>query len=91
MLLLLSVQACCGVLLPLQERASYAEPASCRVLERSVFSDSLVFVRAMATSGDMNDTHLAIYKSWFKTIVEVSSPDNPALNSKGCRLCKNRE
>lgn len=36
-----------------------------RVLERSIFSDRLVFVRAMHEAGYMGDLELRLYDSWF--------------------------
>ncbi len=36
-----------------------------RVLERSIFSDRLVFVRAMHEAGFMGDLELRLYDSWF--------------------------
>ncbi|GFH27172.1 predicted protein [Haematococcus lacustris] len=44
-----------------QERDSYVQPAPCRVLERSVFSDRMVFVRAGHAAGYITDTELSIY------------------------------
>jgi deoxyadenosine/deoxycytidine kinase len=35
-----------------------------RVLERSIFSDRMVFVRAMHEAGHMGDLELSVYDSW---------------------------
>lgn len=43
-----------------------------RVMERSVFSDRMVFVRAVRESGWMGDVELAVYDSWFNPILEQS-------------------
>jgi deoxyadenosine/deoxycytidine kinase len=40
-------------------------PAINRLLERSIFSDRMVFVRAVHAAKYMNDTELAIYDSWW--------------------------
>ncbi len=47
-----------------QERESYTAAAMCRLLERSVFSDKMVFVRSVHALQYMSDTELAIYNSW---------------------------
>ena len=44
--------------LPLQERDSYSK-SMCRLLERSVFSDRMVFVRAVHKSKFINDTEVS--------------------------------
>ena len=43
---------------PLQERDSYSK-SMCRLLERSVFSDRMVFVRAVHKSKFINDTEVS--------------------------------
>lgn len=48
----------------LQERESYTAPEPCRLLERSIFSDRMVFVRAVHAAKFMNDTELSIYDAW---------------------------
>ncbi|KAJ9513220.1 hypothetical protein QJQ45_029519 [Haematococcus lacustris] len=52
-----------------QERDSYVQPAPCRVLERSVFSDRMVFVRAGHAAGYITDTELSIYDAWFDPVL----------------------
>jgi deoxyadenosine/deoxycytidine kinase len=47
-----------------QERESYSDPLMNRLLERSIFSDRMVFVRAVHAARYMSDTELAIYDSW---------------------------
>eukprot|EP00878_Enallax_costatus_P013182 GHUV01013779.1.p1 GENE.GHUV01013779.1~~GHUV01013779.1.p1 ORF type:complete len:438 (+),score=151.09 GHUV01013779.1:893-2206(+) len=56
----------------LQERNSASMPKPVRVMERSVFSDRMVFVRAVRESGWMGDVELAVYDSWFNPILEQS-------------------
>lgn len=41
-------------------------------MERSVFSDRMVFVRAVKESGWMGDVELAVYDSWFGPILDTS-------------------
>jgi hypothetical protein len=48
-----------------QERESYARSSKARLLERSVFSDRMVFVRALRASQDLQQHELTIYDSWF--------------------------
>ncbi len=48
-----------------QERDTYGSSSKARILERSVFSDRMVFVRAVKASGDLQDHELAIYDAWF--------------------------
>lgn len=53
------------------ERDSYHNDVGVeRVLERSVFSDRLVFVKAVHRGGQMNDAELAVYDSWFDPLLE---------------------
>lgn len=54
----------------LQERESYSK-SMCRLLERSVFSDRMVFVRAVHKSKFLSDTELAIYDSWFEPVLHT--------------------
>ena len=42
-----------------------------RLLERSVFSDRMVFVRAVHEAQYMSDLELSVYDSWFEPIVDV--------------------
>lgn len=53
-----------------QERESYSQ-SMCRLLERSIFSDRMVFVKAVHKSKFMNDTELAIYDSWFDPMLKT--------------------
>ena len=46
-----------------------------RLMERSVFSDRLVFVEALSDDRMLSDTELAIYKNWFEFMLE----DKPQL------------
>ena len=48
----------------LQERGTRAGSSPLRVLERSIFSDRMVFVRAMHEAGTMEDCELELYDSW---------------------------
>ena len=54
-----------------QERDTYNTATVCRALERSVFSDRMVFVRAVHAAKFMSDTELAIYDSWFDPILNT--------------------
>ncbi|KAG2426957.1 hypothetical protein HXX76_012742 [Chlamydomonas incerta] len=53
----------------LQERTTYGSTSKARLLERSVFSDRMVFVRAVHASRDLADHELAIYDAWFGPIL----------------------
>ena len=53
----------------MQERDSSAGTSPMRLLERSVFSDRMVFVRAVHEARWMSDMELAIYDSWFDPVV----------------------
>ncbi|GLI67794.1 hypothetical protein VaNZ11_012080 [Volvox africanus] len=53
----------------LQERETYGSTDKARILERSVFSDRMVFVRAVHASCDLADHELAIYDAWFGPIL----------------------
>jgi len=55
----------------MQERDSYTNSQMCRLLERSVFSDRMVFVRAVHAAKFMSDTELAIYDSWFTPVLNT--------------------
>jgi hypothetical protein len=53
-----------------QERNSRGCGKDHRLLERSVFSDRMVFVRAVVDAQWMTPMELAIYDSWFAPLVE---------------------
>lgn len=63
----------------LQERNSQNISRPVRLIERSVFSDRMVFVRAVKESGWMGDVELAVYDSWFGPILD----SNPSLVPDG--------
>jgi len=48
-----------------KDRAARASAKPLHVLERSIFSDRMVFVRAMHDAGFMGDLELSVYDSWF--------------------------
>lgn len=48
-----------------KDRLARASSKPLRVLERSIFSDRMVFVRAMHEAGFMGDLELSVYDSWF--------------------------
>jgi hypothetical protein len=50
-----------------QEKSDNARPL--RLMERSVFSDRMVFVRAVHEAKFMSDMEISIYDSWFDPIV----------------------
>eukprot|EP00200_Dunaliella_tertiolecta_P006514 CAMPEP_0202345090 /NCGR_PEP_ID=MMETSP1126-20121109/4476_1 /ASSEMBLY_ACC=CAM_ASM_000457 /TAXON_ID=3047 /ORGANISM="Dunaliella tertiolecta, Strain CCMP1320" /LENGTH=549 /DNA_ID=CAMNT_0048936341 /DNA_START=235 /DNA_END=1885 /DNA_ORIENTATION=+ len=54
-----------------QERESYIAPEPCRLLERSIFCDRMVFVRACHAAKFMNDTELSIYDAWFDPVLNT--------------------
>lgn len=56
----------------LQERHSAHIRQPVRLMERSVFSDRMVFVRAVRESGWMGDVELAVYDSWFDPILDTT-------------------
>lgn len=63
----------------MQERESAAGSSALRLLERSVFSDRMVFVRAVHEARWMSDMELDIYDSWFDPVVSAL----PALAPDG--------
>ena len=63
----------------MQERESAAGASPLRLLERSVFSDRMVFVRAVHEARWMSDMELDIYDSWFDPVVSAL----PALAPDG--------
>ncbi|CAL1409950.1 unnamed protein product [Linum trigynum] len=55
----------------MQERESSIGLKPLRLLERSVFSDRMVFVRAVHEAKWMNEMEISIYDSWFDPVVSV--------------------
>ena len=55
----------------LQERNSSDGSAPLRLLERSVFTDRMVFVRAVHEARWMTDMEICIYDSWFDPVVSA--------------------
>ncbi|KAH7568213.1 hypothetical protein JRO89_XS07G0262000 [Xanthoceras sorbifolium] len=55
----------------MQERDSSAGIKPLRLMERSVFSDRMVFVRAVHEAKYMNEMEISIYDSWFDPVVSV--------------------
>ncbi|WCJ44257.1 P-loop containing nucleoside triphosphate hydrolases superfamily protein [Euphorbia peplus] len=55
----------------MQERESSAGVKPLRLMERSVFSDRMVFVRAVHEAKWMNEMEINIYDSWFDPVVSV--------------------
>lgn len=53
----------------MQERESSAGIKPLRLMERSVFSDRMVFVRAVHEANWMNEMEISIYDSWFDPVV----------------------
>ncbi|KAK8947525.1 hypothetical protein KSP40_PGU014726 [Platanthera guangdongensis] len=53
----------------MQERDSAAGIKPLRLMERSVFSDRMVFVRAVHEANWMNEMEISIYDSWFDPVV----------------------
>ncbi|GAB4861451.1 hypothetical protein Ancab_036653 [Ancistrocladus abbreviatus] len=53
----------------MQERESSAGIKPLRLMERSVFSDRMVFVRAVHEAKWMNEMEISIYDSWFDPVV----------------------
>ncbi|GFY96861.1 P-loop containing nucleoside triphosphate hydrolases superfamily protein [Actinidia rufa] len=52
-----------------QERESSGGIKPLRLMERSVFSDRMVFVRAVHDANWMNEMEISIYDSWFDPVV----------------------
>jgi hypothetical protein len=64
-----------------------------RLLERSVFSDRMVFVRAVHEAKCMSDAELSVYDSWFSPMVEAIPslvPDGFIYLRADPRTCLNR-
>ncbi|KAK6932073.1 Deoxynucleoside kinase domain [Dillenia turbinata] len=55
----------------MQERESSGGVKPLRLMERSVFSDRMVFVRAVHEAKWMNEMEISIYDSWFDPVVSV--------------------
>lgn len=55
----------------MQEQESAAGLKPLRLMERSVFSDRMVFVRAVHEAKWMNEMEISIYDSWFNPVVSV--------------------
>ncbi|CAH9126289.1 unnamed protein product [Cuscuta epithymum] len=53
----------------MQERESSAGIKPLRLMERSVFSDRMVFVRAVHEANWMNEMEISIYDSWFDPVL----------------------
>lgn len=53
----------------MQEQESRNGVQPYRLLERSVFSDRMVFVRAVHDAHQLSDLELALYESWFEPLV----------------------
>ncbi|XP_021748863.1 uncharacterized protein LOC110714621 [Chenopodium quinoa] len=53
----------------MQERDSSAGIQPLRLMERSIFSDRMVFVRAVHEAKWMNEMEISIYDSWFDPVV----------------------
>lgn len=53
----------------MQERESSGGMKPLRLMERSVFSDRMVFVRAVHEANWMNEMEISIYDSWFDPVV----------------------
>jgi len=61
--------------LPAAARPRGLPDADCRLMERSIFSDRLVFVEALSGDGSLNEMEMAIYRSWFEFMLS----DRPSL------------
>ena len=53
-----------------KDRLARSSSKPIRVLERSIFSDRMVFVRAMHEAGYLGDLELSVYDSWFSMEIE---------------------
>ncbi|KAI4324193.1 hypothetical protein L6164_023750 [Bauhinia variegata] len=53
----------------MQERESSGGIKPLRLMERSIFSDRMVFVRAVHEASWMNEMEISIYDSWFDPVV----------------------
>ncbi|XP_028117761.1 deoxycytidine kinase-like, partial [Camellia sinensis] len=53
----------------MQERESSGGIKPLRLMERTVFSDRMVFVRAVYEANWMNEMEISIYDSWFDPVV----------------------
>ncbi|KAK9851909.1 hypothetical protein WJX84_009907 [Apatococcus fuscideae] len=55
----------------MQEKESNRAPEPMRLMERSVFSDRMVFVKAVHEAQWMNDMELSVYDAWFDPILQI--------------------
>eukprot|EP00887_Chlorella_sp_A99_P000815 scaffold5.g815.t1 len=60
-----------------KDRAARLSAKPLRVLERSIFSDRMVFVRAMHDAGYLSDLELGVYDSWLNEEVAVDAQLTP--------------
>ncbi|DBB02914.1 TPA: hypothetical protein ACH3X1_013516 [Trebouxia sp. C0004] len=77
----------------MQERETQLGARPFRLLERSVFSDRMVFVRAVHEAKWMSDLELNIYDSWFEPVVQASPtliPDGFIYLRATPNICMNR-
>lgn len=77
----------------MQERETQLGKRPFRLLERSVFSDRMVFVRAVHEAQWMSDLELNIYDSWFEPVVQASPsliPDGFIYLRATPDICMNR-
>ena len=56
-----------------------------RLIERSVFSDRMVFVRAVHNAKWMSELELNVYDSWFNPIVSALPTVTDDMNTIGTR------
>jgi len=53
----------------LQEQTTRHEPSPLRLMERSVFSDRMVFCESLAEANWMNEMEMSVYDSWFDHVI----------------------
>ena len=56
----------------LQGKETSNSYASMRIIERSVFSDKMMFVTAAHENGWISDLELSVFESWFNPTVKVN-------------------
>lgn len=76
-----------------QEERSRASKAPLRLLERSVFCDRMVFVKAVHHAKQLTPVELEVYDSWFNPIVQMRPqliPDGFVYLKTNTDTCKRR-
>ena len=64
----------------IESRSSNSD-ALLRIMERSVFSDKMVFVESVHEKGWMSDLEFSLFNSWYEPMVQVRAKSAAPINS----------